>query len=104
MENVVEANNQATTAEIQALYNSSGEQKPISLRTTRRTLKRLGYSHSAQRQDSLVLAGLEALAVYASHPEQADTSTETSKPGVPQQKGLGAKSPDLQAPCDLQQK
>lgn len=63
MESVVEANNRASTVQIQALYNSSGHEKPISLRTTRRTLKRLGYSHRAQRRDSLVMAGLEAVCV-----------------------------------------
>lgn len=44
MESVVEANNRASTVQIQALYNSSGHENPISLRTTRRTLKRLGLS------------------------------------------------------------
>lgn len=73
---MVEANNQATSVEIQALYNSSGQEKPISLTTTRRTLKRLGYGRRAQRRDPLVLAGLEALAVYASCPGQVDTSTD----------------------------
>lgn len=89
MESVVEANNHATTVQIQGLYNGSGQQKPISLRTTRRTLKRLGYSTRAQRRDTLVLAGLGALAVYASCPEQLETSTDAvcsngndSDPGV----------------------
>lgn len=72
MESVVEANDRASTVQIQALYNSSGHEKPISLRTNRRTLKRLGYSHRAQRRDSLVMAGLEALSVYASCPEQLE--------------------------------
>lgn len=76
MESVVEANNHATSEQIQALYNSSGQEKPISLRTTRRTLKRLGYSRRAQRRDSLVLAGLEALAAYASCPERLETATD----------------------------
>lgn len=75
MESVVEANNRASTVQIQALYNSSGHENPISLRTTRRTLKRLGYSHRAQRRDSLVMAGLEALSVYASCPEQLETAS-----------------------------
>lgn len=74
MERVVEANNQATSVQIQALYNSSGPEKPISLTTTRRTLKRLGYSHRAQRRDTLVLAGLDALAVYSSRPGRLETS------------------------------
>lgn len=76
IERMVEANNQATSVQIQALYNSSGQEKPISLTTTRRTLKRLGYGRRTQRRDPLVLAGLEALAVYASCPGQADTSTD----------------------------
>ncbi|KAF1381420.1 hypothetical protein PFLUV_G00153750 [Perca fluviatilis] len=78
MERVVEANNNATVVQIQALYNSSsGQEKPISLRTTRRTLKRLGYSHRPQRLDStLVLAGLDAVAVYTSCEEQLETSTD----------------------------
>lgn len=76
MERVVEANNHATMVQIQALYNSGGQEKPISLRTTRRTLKRLGYSCRAQRRDTLVLAGLDALAVYASCPEQLETCTD----------------------------
>ncbi|XP_019945993.2 uncharacterized protein [Paralichthys olivaceus] len=69
MERVVEANIQATSEEIQALYNSSAPEKTISLATTRRTLKRLGYSRKTQRRDSLIVAGLEALAVYASCPQ-----------------------------------
>ncbi len=73
---MVEANNHATSVQIQALYNSSGQEKPISLRTTRRTLKRLGYCRRAQRRGALVLAGLDALAVYASCPQQLDTSTD----------------------------
>lgn len=87
MESVVEANNRATTEQIQALYNSSGHDKPISLRTTRRTLKRLGYSHRAQRRDSLAMARLEALAVCASRPEQLETASadvvgsDQSEPG-----------------------
>lgn len=76
MERVVEANNHATSVQIQALYNSSGQEKPISLTTTRRTLKRLGYSRRAQRRDTLVLAGLDALAEYTSCPEQRETSEE----------------------------
>lgn len=79
MERVVEANSHATTVQIQALYNSSGQVKPISLRTTRRTLKRLGYRHRDQQKDtrdSLVLAGLDAIAAYASCPEQRETSTD----------------------------
>ncbi|XP_078031718.1 uncharacterized protein LOC144467299 [Epinephelus lanceolatus] len=79
MEKVVEANNHATTEQIQALYNSSGQRKPISLTTTRRTLKRLGYSRRAQRQDTLVLAGMDALAEYTSCPEQVETSTDLLK-------------------------
>ncbi len=80
MESVVEANNHATTVQIQAMYNSSGQEKPISLRTTRRTLKRLGYCRRAQRRGpaSLLLAGLEALAAYTSCPEQLETSTEVA--------------------------
>ncbi|XP_034455388.1 uncharacterized protein LOC117770271 isoform X2 [Hippoglossus hippoglossus] len=69
MERVVEANIQATSEQIQTLYNSSAPEKPISLATTRRTLKRLGYSRKTQRRDSLIVAGLEALAVYASCPQ-----------------------------------
>lgn len=77
MERVVEANNNATVMQIQALYNSSGQEKPISLRTTRRTLKRLGYSHRPQRLDpTLVLSGLDAVAVYTSCEEQLETSTD----------------------------
>ncbi|KAF3707634.1 hypothetical protein EXN66_Car000807 [Channa argus] len=73
---MVESNNQATTVQIQTLYNSSGQEKPISLTTTRRTLKRLGYDRRVQQRDSLVLAGLEALAVYTSCPEPLDTSAD----------------------------
>uniref|UniRef100_A0A3Q0QYA9 Transposase Tc1-like domain-containing protein n=1 Tax=Amphilophus citrinellus TaxID=61819 RepID=A0A3Q0QYA9_AMPCI len=51
LEKIVEANNQATIEEIQALYNSSGVEKPISLRTAQRTLKRLGYSRKTQGED-----------------------------------------------------
>lgn len=76
IERMVEANHRATTVQIQALYNSSGQEKPISLTTTRRTLKRLGYGRRTPRRDTLVLAGLEALAAYASCPGQTDTSTD----------------------------
>lgn len=76
LEMMVEANNQATSVQIQALYNSCAQEKPISLTTTRRTLKRLGYGRRAQRQDPFVLAGLEALAAYASCPGQVDTSAD----------------------------
>lgn len=78
MEKVLEANSLATNEQIQALYNSGAQEKPISLATTRRTLKRLGYgSRKTQRRDSLIAAGLEALAVYASScPQQVETSTE----------------------------
>uniref|UniRef100_A0AAQ5X1D5 Transposase Tc1-like domain-containing protein n=1 Tax=Amphiprion ocellaris TaxID=80972 RepID=A0AAQ5X1D5_AMPOC len=76
MERMVEANNQATSVQIQALYNSSGPEKPISLTTTRRTLKRLGYSRATPRRDALIVAGLEALAVYASCSQQLDTSAD----------------------------
>ncbi|XP_059206171.1 uncharacterized protein LOC131985141 [Centropristis striata] len=74
MERVVEANNHATTEQIQALYNSSGQERSISLTTTRRTLKRLGYSRGT-RDSTLVLAGLDALAEYtSSSDQQEDTS------------------------------
>uniref|UniRef100_A0A3P8VRI0 CCHC-type domain-containing protein n=1 Tax=Cynoglossus semilaevis TaxID=244447 RepID=A0A3P8VRI0_CYNSE len=51
MEKVVEANIQATTDEIQALYNSSGPEKPISLRTTWRTNKTLEECKSYLREN-----------------------------------------------------
>ncbi|GAA6231857.1 uncharacterized protein LOC117770271 isoform X1, partial [Lates japonicus] len=76
MEKVVEANSQATSEQIQALYNSSAQEKPISLATTRRTLKRLGYSRRTLRRDSLIAVGLEALAVYASCPQNLETPTD----------------------------
>ncbi|XP_047461875.1 uncharacterized protein LOC125020531 [Mugil cephalus] len=77
LERIMEANNQATDVQIQAMYNSSGPEKPISLRTTQRTLKRLGYSRKMQRQDVLVAAGLQALAVY-SCPQQLETPTDSA--------------------------
>lgn len=76
MERVVEANSQATSTQIQALYNCSGG-KPISHATTLRTLKRLGYSRRAQRRDSLLQAGLEASAGDPSFPEQIHSSTDS---------------------------
>lgn len=76
MERVVEANSQATSAQIQALYNCSGG-KPISHATTLRTLKRLGYSRRAQRRDSLLRARLEAPNGGPSFPEQIQSSTDT---------------------------
>lgn len=77
LEQLVEENNQATCEEIQALYNS-GAEKPISHTTTRRTLKRLGYTARSPRKDdvTLTLAGLEALAAFTSGPEKLESSTE----------------------------
>uniref|UniRef100_A0A3Q0R331 Transposase Tc1-like domain-containing protein n=1 Tax=Amphilophus citrinellus TaxID=61819 RepID=A0A3Q0R331_AMPCI len=72
LERMVEANSDATIEEIHAMYNSSGVEKPISLRTARRTLKRLGYS----RSNRVTAAGMEALAEEASGPEQLDTSSD----------------------------
>ncbi|KAK9526165.1 hypothetical protein VZT92_015917 [Zoarces viviparus] len=72
MERVVEENNHATSVQIQALYNSSGQEKAISLTTTRRTLKRLGYSRMSQRRDTLVQAGLDALSAATSCAEQLE--------------------------------
>ncbi|XP_062265147.1 uncharacterized protein LOC133972000 [Platichthys flesus] len=87
MERVVEANIQATSEQIQTLYNSSAPEKPISLATTRRTLKRLGYSRKTQRRDSLIVAGLEALAVYASCPQlETDTNLVCMVQGNPDSK------------------
>ncbi|KAG7501360.1 acidic leucine-rich nuclear phosphoprotein 32 family member B-like isoform X1 [Solea senegalensis] len=74
MEKVVESNLQATSEQIQNLYNNSGSEKPISLTTTRRTLKRLGYCRKTQQRDSLIAAGLEALASYATGSKQPDTN------------------------------
>lgn len=67
---MLEANREATVEEIHALYNSSGVEKLISLRTARRTLKRLGYS----RSNRTTAAGMEALLEETSRPEQLDTS------------------------------
>ncbi|KAM9384244.1 uncharacterized protein KZ484_006111 [Pholidichthys leucotaenia] len=75
LEGMMKANSQATIVEIQALYNSSGPEKPISIRTTRRILKKLGHRRRAGQQDVLMIAGLEALAKCASDPEQLATST-----------------------------
>lgn len=57
IESVVEANNQVTIEEIHAMYNSSGVEKPISLRTARRTLKRLGYTCLLPVDDPLTEGG-----------------------------------------------
>lgn len=77
MERVVEENNHATSVQIQALYNSSsGQEKSISLTTTRRTLKRLGYSRMSQRRDTLVQAGLDALSAVTSCAEQLGTDAD----------------------------
>ncbi|KAF7646836.1 hypothetical protein LDENG_00181680 [Lucifuga dentata] len=61
MERVVEANSQATCTQIRALYNNNNNNnnnaerlRPISLTTTRRTLKRLGYSCKAPRRDAML--------------------------------------------------
>ncbi|XP_058475296.1 uncharacterized protein LOC131447499 [Solea solea] len=90
MEKVVESNLQATSEQIQNLYNNSGSEKPISLTTTRRTLKRLGYCRKTQQRDSLIAAGLEALASYATGSKGAvcadqnepETKTESSADAV----------------------
>uniref|UniRef100_A0A3Q2Z0G7 Transposase Tc1-like domain-containing protein n=1 Tax=Hippocampus comes TaxID=109280 RepID=A0A3Q2Z0G7_HIPCM len=50
MERVVEANNQASITEIQRLYNCTAV-KPISIKTTQRVLKRLGYTWKTSRRD-----------------------------------------------------
>ncbi|CAI5690243.1 unnamed protein product [Oreochromis niloticus] len=76
LERLMEANSEATIEEIHAMYNSSGVEKPISLATARRTLKRLGYSRKTQGEDVLIAAGLEALAEYTSGQEHTDTSTD----------------------------
>ncbi|CAN9503809.1 unnamed protein product [Ophioblennius macclurei] len=76
LERMVEENNQATCTQIQALYNRSEPERPISLTTTRRTLKRLGYSRTTPQQDALIAAGLEALAAYTSGPEEHQTEPE----------------------------
>lgn len=55
MERLVEAHSQATLVQIRALYNGGGGggERPISLTTTRRTLKRLGYTCKTPRCDQL---------------------------------------------------
>uniref|UniRef100_A0A0E9WIG8 Transposase Tc1-like domain-containing protein n=1 Tax=Anguilla anguilla TaxID=7936 RepID=A0A0E9WIG8_ANGAN len=53
MDGLIQANRKATHAQLTAVYNS-GVQKSISERTTRRTLKRMGYSSRRRRQVPLV--------------------------------------------------
>uniref|UniRef100_A0A669DQ91 Transposase Tc1-like domain-containing protein n=1 Tax=Oreochromis niloticus TaxID=8128 RepID=A0A669DQ91_ORENI len=77
IESVVEANNQVTIEEIHALYNSSGVEKPISLRTARRTLKRLGYTCLLPVDDPLTEGGANIL--MAADPEQLDTSSDCNR-------------------------
>lgn len=76
MERVVEANSQATSTEIQALYNCSGE-KPISLTTTRRILKRLGYSRRAPRREAFVRSDQTTSDEIPSCSEQLQPSAES---------------------------
>uniref|UniRef100_A0AAY4AVE3 Transposase Tc1-like domain-containing protein n=1 Tax=Denticeps clupeoides TaxID=299321 RepID=A0AAY4AVE3_9TELE len=47
---IIEANRNATTAQITSLYNE-GEKKGISQRTTRRALKQMGYSKELENQN-----------------------------------------------------
>uniref|UniRef100_A0A672F5P9 Transposase Tc1-like domain-containing protein n=1 Tax=Salarias fasciatus TaxID=181472 RepID=A0A672F5P9_SALFA len=77
MERMVEENNRATCTQIQALYNRSEPDRPISLTTTRRALRRLGYSRSTPQQDALIAAGLEALAAFTSSPGENQTEPES---------------------------